>query len=280
MKPSTDLVVRGAIAFVATLALAPVAGALLPSQPFHGVMTRTFLIAFVVSIVVRRGPRSTWAGKFRAMGFRGPYRFRRVVLGTAVGLAAMALLLLVSWALGGRDLPAAPHRHPFALHVVRAFLLAAVVALFEEILARGYLKDAAGNVASAVLFSVVHLLQPAGTTPPAQGYDPLLAVKRLGDLLGLLGDPARVVLGFLCLFAFGLALNRLRDRTGTLYLGMGIHFGAVFVIRFYGRFLTVNSTPRWAFGGPFLSDGLLPLLALLLLLLASYRAPLPAWARA
>lgn len=279
MRPAADFAFRAGAAFVAALALSPVVGVFCPETPFHRVMTRTFQVALVVALAVRRGPVRTWPGKIRAMGFRGPHRLRRVLLGASTGLLAMTLVLVASWLLGGRGV-AGPHRLGLAVHLAQALGTAIAVGFFEELLVRGYLKDAIGGFPSAFLFAVVHFIAPIGKTAPAgEGYDPLLAVKRLHEL-NAITDPQRALMGIPCLLIFGLALNRLRDRTGTLYVGMGLHAGAVFVLAIYGRFLTLNSTDPWIHGGGFARDGLLPLLALLLLLLASYRAPLPPWARA
>ncbi len=279
MKPWADFALRTGAAFVVALALSPAIGLLCPNTPFHRVMTRTFQVALVVALAVRRGPFREWPAKLRAMGFRGPHRRARVVLGVSVGVAAMALLLLLSWLLGGRG-GSPPHRLSLATHLLLALGSGIAVGLFEEIFFRGYLKDAIGGFASAALYAVVHFLAPIGKTLPAgEGYDPLLAVKRLGEL-NAWKDPQRALMGIPCLLIFGLALNRLRERTGTLYLGIGVHAGVVLVLAFYGRFLSLKSKDPWIFGGAFARDGLLPLLALLLLLVASYRAPLPPWARA
>jgi membrane protease YdiL (CAAX protease family) len=278
LKPWADFTVRVAAAFVVALALSPVVGVLSPHTPFHRVMTRTFQAALLVALLVRRGPVRTWPGKLRAMGFRGPERRKRVLLGAAVGVGAMVLVLLLSWALGGRG-AAPPHRLSLPVHLLFALGTGITVGLGEEIFFRGYLKDAVGGLASAVIFALVHYLAPIGRTMPAGGtYDPLLALKRLHEL-NAWTDPKRAGLGIPCLFVFALALNRLRDRTGTLYVGMGLHAGIVFVLMLYGRFLDVNSSDPRIWGGYFVRDGVVPLLALLLLLLASYRAPLPPWAR-
>lgn len=282
MRPAADFALRTAAAFVAALVLSPVVGLLCPDTPFHRVTTRTFQVALVVALIVRRGPVREWPAKLRAMGFRGPERRRRVLLGVAVGVLALVLVLFSSWLLGGRALLEEPHRVPFGRDLAEALLTAVFVSLFEEILFRGYVKAALGTLASAALFSAVHFIQPIGTTLPAgRDYDPLLAVKRLPEVCEAWTDQRRATLGFACLFVLGLALNRLRDRTGTLYLGMGIHAGAVFVIQIYRRVLEGNPTDPWIHGDALMrGGGLLPLLALLLLLLASYRAPLPPWARA
>jgi len=278
VKPWADFTLRTGAAFVVALVVSPMIGPLWPATSFHRVMTRTFQAAMVIALLVHREAPRTWPSKFRAMGFRGPDRLRRVLLGAGTGLFAMTLLLVVSWLLGGRS-AAPPHRLAFLGHLSQAIATAVVVGCFEEIFFRGYLKDAIRGFPSAALYSIVHFLTPISKTAPAgSGYDPLLALKRLPEL-NAWTDRRQALLGIPCLLIFGLALNRLRDRTGTLYLGMGVHAGVVFVLAFYGRFLDVNSTNPWIFGGVFARDGLLPLLALLLLLLASYRAPLPPWAR-
>lgn len=278
MKPAADFALRTGAAFVAALALSPVFGALFPEEPFHRVMTRTFQAALLVALLVFRGPVREWPGKLRAMGFRGPERRRRVLLGAGVGVAAMALLLVVSWGLGGRA-AVSDHRLSFGVHVLTALGTAVAVSLGEEIFFRGYLKDAIGGIASAIFYSAIHFVAPIGKTAGAgPDYDPLLAVKRLHEL-NAWTEPRRALLGIPCLVVFGLALNRLRDRTGTLYVGMGLHAGVVFVLAIYGRFLSLKPSDPWIFGGAFARDGVLPLLALLLLLVASYRAPLPPWAR-
>jgi len=280
LKPWADFTVRVGAAFVVALLLSPVLGVLFQQEPFHRVMTRTFQFALVVALVVKRGPVREWPAKLRAMGFRGPERRKRALLGAAVGVSATAALLFVSWALGGRPLVGEPHRLPLVLHLLIAAGAGIGVGLFEEIFFRGYLKDAVGGIASAVLYSVVHFIAPIGRTDPAgPTYDPLLALKRLSEL-NAWQDPQRAGLGIPCLIVLGLALNRLRERTGSLYVGMGVHAGVVFVLALYGRFLVMKPENPWIFGGVFARDGVLPLLALLLLLLASYRAPLPPWARA
>jgi hypothetical protein len=282
VRPWADFTLRVAAAVAAALVLSPVAGLFLPATPFHRVMTRAFQVSLVVALLVRRPPLRTWPAAIRAMGLRGPWLLgdrvdrRQLLLGAGVGVAAMVGVLLLSWLLGGRAPQEEPHRLPFAYHAGKALLTALVVSTFEEILVRGYLRNALGGLASAILFAGIHFVQPSGRTAPAgAGYDPLLAVKRLPELLESWTEPQNALLGFPCLLLLALALNRLRDRTGALYLGIGLHAGVVLVVQLYRRFLAGEATAPWIYGGAFLRDGLLPLLALLLLLLAAYRAPLP-----
>jgi hypothetical protein len=139
------------------------------------------------------------------------------------------------------------------------------------------LKDAIGGVASAALYSGAHYFRPlSGTAPAGPEYDPFLVLERASSMLEAWTVPRNATLGFFSLFLLGLALNRLRDRTGTLYLGIGVHAGLVFAVEAYRRILhPVTEKSAWIFGGPRLHDGMLGTLAIALLCLAVARLPLP-----
>jgi len=274
--PQRDLLVRLGAAVAATFLLAPIVGALLPTVPFHRVMTRVFLGAFVIAVVVRRGHPRTWPDRLRAVGVKGPERARRFSTGVIVSILLTVALLAVSWGLGGRT-GAVGELPPLGLHVLKAALAALVVSFLEEILCRGYLLDVIGGVPSALIYAAVHYVRPLHGSAPADGFDPLLGFKRLPELLASFDDSRNVLLGISSLFVFGLALNRLRQRTGTLYLGIGLHAGLVFALAFYPRFLTSHAGAEspWIHGGGRLHDGLCGALMLGLLLLAAHRLPLP-----
>ena len=275
-----DLFLRLGAAVVATLVLAPPLGAVLDTVPFHRVMTRVFLGALVIAFLVKRGHPRTWPGKLRAMGLAGPDRLRRFLAGLAASILLTVLLLAVSWALGART-GAAPfvEPSPLGLHLLKAALAAVLISFLEEILCRGYFLDVLGGASSALIYAVAHFIQPLHGSAPADGFDPLLGVKRVAELLGSFHDARNLTLGILSLFVFGLALNRLRERTGTLYLGIGLHAGLVFVLDLYPRFLTSHpgAEAAWIHGGGRLHDGVLGTLMLGLLLLAAHRLPLPAF---
>jgi len=271
-----DLLVRGGAAVVATLVLAPLAGAVLSTVPFHRVMTRVFLGCLVIAFIVRRGHPRTWPGRLRAMGLDGPDRGQRFLAGLLASVLLTALLLAVSWGLGGRT-GAVAEPPPLGLHLLKAALSALVVSFLEEILCRGYFLEVIGGGMSALVYAAAHYIRPLHGSAPADGFDPLLGVKRLPELFGSFHDARNMTLGLLSLFVFGLALNRLRKRTGTLYVGIGLHAGLVFVLALYRRFLTSHpgAESPWIHGGGRLHDGLLGVLMLGLLLLAAYRLPLP-----
>jgi membrane protease YdiL (CAAX protease family) len=271
-----DLFVRLGAAVVATLVLAPVAGALLDKVPFHRIMTRLFLGTLVIAFAIGRGHPRTWPDRLRALGLSGPERGRRFLVGIAASVLLTVLLLAVSWALGART-GAVGEPPPLGLDVLKAAAAALVVSFLEEILCRGYFLDVIGSGWSALVYAGAHYLRPLHGSAPAEGFDPLLGVKRLPELLGSFHDARNLTLGIFSLFVFGLALNRLRERTGTLYVGIGLHAGLVFVLALYPRFLTSfpGAEAAWIHGGGRLHDGLLGALMLGLLLLAAWRLPLP-----
>jgi hypothetical protein len=273
-----DLFIRLGAAVLATLVLAPVVGAVLDKVPFHRVMTRLFLGSLVIALAAGRGHPRTWPAGLRALGLSGPDRATRFLAGVGVSILLTAVLLAVSAALDGRS-SAVPEQPPLALHLLKATLAALVVSFLEEILCRGYLLDVIGGPASAAVYAAAHYLRPLHGSAPAAGFDPLLGFKRLPELLGSFHGARNLTLGLLSLFVFGLALNRLRARTGTLYLGIGLHAGLVLVLALYDRFLTgyPGAEAAWVHGGGRLHDGVLGTLMLGLLLLAAWRLPLPAF---
>jgi len=272
-----DFWLRCGAAVAAMFLLAPAFGALLPAEPFHRVMSRTLQVGLVIALLVRRGSLRTWPTKVHAMGMRGPGRAARFGAGFGVAFGAMVAFLVLSWALGGRPLHGPEHRLSFGAQLLQAAVAGLAVAYFEELLCRGYLKDVLGDVGSATIFAGVHLFRPLqGSLPAGSGYKPLLAFERFPDMVESWTDPRLATLGFVSLWVFAMGLNRLRDRTGTLYLGIGFHAGLVFVLALYRRYL-VTSTPGdpWIFGGTRLHDGLLGAIVLGLFMLAAYRLPLP-----
>lgn len=267
-----DFLRRGAAALLATLLLAPAVGPLLPGQPFHRVMSRVFLLSIVVAFTWGSGPVRAWPARLRALGLSGPERGRRFGRGLLLGVSLLAFLLLLSWGSGGRALSDGSGMRPLPVHLALAAASALVISLLEEVLCRGYLLRAIGGFGSALVYAAVHYLRPPEGSAPAASYDPLLAVETLPALFRPFADPRTAILGVGSLFAFGLALNAWKRRTGTLYFGIGLHAGLVFALSLYPRWLRPDpSGSVWIFGGNRVHDGLLGLAALLLLWRAAAR---------
>jgi len=266
------------LAFAIAFALTPILAAYaFPAERWHRVATRTFLACVILVFAAGAGHPRHWIPKLRALGLDGPGRLRRVALGVAVSFALMATLLFVEWALGGRGVFDGPHKRSFGTDLGRALFTAFNVSIIEEILCRGYLKATIGGTMSALLYAGAHYFRPMSGTKPADGYDPLLVLHRFPELLEGWTVPHHVTIGLLSLFLFGLALNRLRDRTGTLYLGMGVHFGVVLGLKLYTRWLERKADGSvFIWGSSRLHDGLVGTIVMALFLLWAYRGRVPA----
>jgi membrane protease YdiL (CAAX protease family) len=267
--------VRLAAVVVGTLVVSPFLGVLMPDEPFHRVMTRIAQGGLLVAFLIGTGGRHEWLARLRAAGSRGPDRFRRA---TVVALALFGLILVVSMAMGGRVAAPLEPAKALWLHLLLAFAAATVIAVFEEIVFRGFLKDMAGGLVAAVVYAAIHYFRPVGGSAGAgTELDPLLGVKTLPRFFEPFGEPD-ILVGIAALFVFGLALNRMRDRTGTLYLGTGVHGGVVFALAIYRRWIDgAPAGDRWLYGGPRLYDGALPIAGLVALLALAHWCPMPEW---
>jgi len=269
--------VRLGVAVAFGLVLSPVAALLFPESPFHRVLTRTFMLGILLAYAWGQGGPRAWVGRLRGTGLHGPDRLLRVLFGVHLSLLVLVLILLLSLLFGGRGWVEGPFRKEFWPHLGAALLAGILVPLFEEPLFRGYLKNIMGGPVSALVYAAVHYFRPLrGSLPAGPEFDPLLGFKRFPEMLEGWTEPHSATLGVLSLFLFGLALNRMRDRTGSLYVGIGIHGGLVFGLNFYRRFIEEGADGSiWIYGGGRLHDGVLGTVALALLLWAAWQAPLP-----
>jgi len=265
------------LAFELTFVIAPVVAWLMPTTRWHRVATRTFLILLVLLFIGSAGHPRTWTDKLRAMGLRGPRRLLRLAAGFAAALLLFGGLLGFSWIVGARGPSSMIQKHEFMTHLGLAMLTGFLVSMVEEPLCRGFLKDTVGGPASAFLYSIAHLFRPMHKTQPADGYEPLLVFDRFPDMLEGWTVTRQWTWGVLSLFLLGLALNRLRERTGTIYMGIGLHMGLVFGMKFYTRFVSHHPNgSEMIWGWNRLHDGLVGTVFMGLLLLATYKLPMPA----
>ncbi|MHC4939528.1 MAG: CPBP family intramembrane glutamic endopeptidase [Planctomycetota bacterium] len=271
------VLVKFLIAFGIAVVLTPMlASWVLPEERWHRVATRSFLGAVIVVFTVSAGSPRHWIRKLRGLGLDGPLRGERVLIGIIVSVVLFLILLIAQLVLGGRATTVMPPKRPLEIDIARALFTAFNVSIIEEILCRGYLKQTIGNVASALLYAGAHYFRPMHRTAPAGDYDPLLVFKRFPDLLEGWTRPHHYTFGLLSLFLFGMALNKLRDRTGTIYIGIGIHFGVVMGLKLYGRGIwsqPLGSKMIW--GSSRLHDGLIGCLVMLALFVWAYKGRIP-----
>ena len=152
---------------------------------------------------------------------------------------------------------------------------AIAVSLLEEILFRGLLmgvflrsfRPAFAIFAISLLFAFVHFLQP-----PSGSYvsDPYTLTAGF-EMLTLIGqrflDPQLLIFAFSNIFLTGIILAIARQRTGSIWLPIGMHAGWIFSVQLYLK-LTEHHPNHANGAGIYLGDsireGVLPLTALII----------------
>jgi len=136
-------------------------------------------------------------------------------------------------------------------------LLAAIAAsTIEEIFFRGIffkgLRDDLGRLrgylSASLLFSAIHFVRPAYDTILIDA-DPWAGVRHLASSFHPFLDPGTFLPGLFGLFLIGVTLCYAFERTGTLYLSIGLHAGWIFglkTIRVFGDYARTDLS--WAFG--------------------------------
>ncbi|MBI6547036.1 MAG: CPBP family intramembrane metalloprotease [Cyanobacteria bacterium NC_groundwater_1444_Ag_S-0.65um_54_12] len=161
-----------------------------------------------------------------------PLAFRHWIEGWLSGLGGLtALSLLEQWM--GMAMPN-PDASWQIGPVLGAVATGTLFALTEELLFRGFilgllLQDLPrwpASMLSAVLFALAHLLRPI--------------------------DPGQLLLSFLCLWCAGSLLAYCRLRTGTLWLGIGLHSSWIWYVTTIGQLKIWDFTKDsfiWTGGG-------------------------------
>jgi membrane protease YdiL (CAAX protease family) len=217
----------------------------------------------------------------RELGFAGAGRpLRNIAAGFAIGFgsfAAAAALALLS----GARAPSLAHTGRQFLHSLGGAVVSAiVVAIIEETIFRaalfGILRKCfafpVALVCSSAIYASVHFLQKAAA-PDHIGW--LSGLAMLPPMLRGPPDGLPLVPTFFTLLVVGAILALAYQRTGTLFMSIGLHAGWVFWVKSYG-FLTRQTSggARAIWGGDRLVDGWVPLLilaGLLVLMLRSRR---------
>ncbi|MCH9670626.1 MAG: CPBP family intramembrane metalloprotease [Gammaproteobacteria bacterium] len=190
-----------------------------------------------------------------AWGFVGPAPqfFRRVCFGFALGVAMLALLVIVVLALGVRipkvTLPSASE---FALWLLVITLLAFVTSVVEESLFRGGLYSSLARRMSArvvipltaCIFAAVHFLEPSAKLS-SHAVDWGSGFEVLADMV--MSDQGEPWLdSFMALFAAGVLLGVCRRAGADIAVAIGMHAGWVVVIRATRRLSDVDRDAPYA----------------------------------
>jgi membrane protease YdiL (CAAX protease family) len=205
----------------------------------------------VLVLAILLGWRRLDLGTATQIGLRHPRWLRDLCRGVLVGFLGLAAGVVVCW-LGGAMVPALRFGVTKTLGKAIAGLLGAVLVgvgeetLFRGVLLRRFTADLgrpAGIVLSTAIYAIVHALRPGGS----RAVYPWAGVDRTLALFAPLARPG-VVPGVLGLFGLGLLLVLARQRTGSLWLSIGIHAAWVAVFRVGRLVLDIRPTPVWLIG--------------------------------
>jgi membrane protease YdiL (CAAX protease family) len=248
----------------------------LARNPFHRFVIRAALGLAIVGLW-------PFSKKFRMFDVREiglsdgkprlqPRAAKQIVLGFLVGFVSLATVAALAVVFGNREFNGEHTAGQFVRYLVSAAAAAIIVAVIEEILFRGALygvlrkgvAPAAALILSSAIYAAVHFIQkaePTGTVTWLSG------VELLPVLFRNLGDITTLIPAFLTLFVAGAILATMYQRTGMLYVSIGLHGGWIFWLKSY-RFFTrqIHGQPSAFWGTDNLIDSWLACLVLAALL--------------
>jgi len=222
---------------------------------FSRIFNRTFMISGIVLFFICR--RWLKIESFYQLGLIASFKESRdLVTGWLLAITSMALL--------GAAMSLAEVFTPFfrlslsksLSQCASAFFAGIFVGFFEEIFFRGILFKgllAGGNRARAyvlanLFYSALHFVKP-GEPYVLEHFDLLAGFRHLFSTFAPFLDPASILAGLFGLFLIGAVLSYALERTGILYLSIGLHAGWVFslkTIRVFGDYRRPDL--GWVFG--------------------------------
>jgi membrane protease YdiL (CAAX protease family) len=199
---------------------------------------------------------------------RNPHGLRQGLVGfllvTLLFLAIAGVLLLagvLEWKSPGREAWG---------WLLRGLMIALAAAVIQEFLFRGIalgiflraMRPAAALGLSAVLFALVHFLNPPPGLDVADPEAAGVGFELLGKILAGFSEPRGVFGIFSPLLALGFVLAYARWRTASLCLPVGLHTGWIFVTGLLGKVTRSDASPdsfMWVISGMTSHQGLVPL---------------------
>ena len=224
--------------------------------PFPRCLDRALLGLAIICLwpMLRLSGIRSW----RELGFvREKAIARHVFGGFALGWASLAFVALLAVICGASTFVGAHSTGEIFRHLLNATWAACLVAVLEELIFRGALFGLlrrampwpAALVASSAVYSAVHFIQKTAYTAPVQWNSGL-------DLLWtMLCHPPPLIPAFLTLLMAGSILALCYQRTGALYISIGLHAGWIFWLKSYSFLFRAMSTHPSFWGTDKLIDG-------------------------
>jgi membrane protease YdiL (CAAX protease family) len=231
--------------------------------------------AMLLSALLLLWPALRWMGIRRGdLRLQQDARWRsHLLVGLAVGGGVVALMAAGYVFLGYYHLKGSP---PWGA-LPRIALSAVVVAMLEEWLFRGMIfglfakamKPVRALFWTTLVFATLHFLKPDEDVHIAQ-VDWSSGFALLPYVFHQFTEPAMLLAGLTTLFTLGWLLGYARLRTGSLWMGIGIHAGVVFVKMGFSK-ITKRDGELLPWIGPELQIGLVPVALLLIALFLVWR---------
>lgn len=222
---------------------------------FSRIFNRTFMISGIVLFFVCR--RLLKIERFSQLGLVASLKQGcDLFVGWALAIASM-LLLGVAMSFAGAFTPFFRLSLSESLSQCASGLLSGIfVGFFEEIFFRGILfkgllaegRRVRAYVLANLFYSALHFVKP-GEPYVLEQLAPLAGFRHLFFTFSPFLDPASILPGLFGLFFIGVVLSYALERTGSLYLSIGLHGGWVFslkTIRVFGDYRREDL--GWIFG--------------------------------
>ena len=209
--------------------------------PFSRIFNRFFMISGVILFFVCR--RLLKLGSLKEVGlFPRTHAARDVSLGAALAIASMVVLTLLMSLTDAFTPFFRLSASETLARCGRALLAAVSVAFVEEIFFRGIIfkglledmRPVRAYLLANLFFSAIHFVQPADEQV-LSGIEPLAGFRHLIGSFGPFLNP-ELLPGFFGLFLIGTVLCYAFQRTGTLYMSMGLHAGWILSLKTFGVF--------------------------------------------
>jgi CAAX protease family protein len=222
---------------------------------FSRIFSRFFMVSGIGLFIVFR--RFLKLGSLNELGLKPLTDARRdISLGAVLSLASIGALIGV---MSFVDIFTPFFRLSLSASLSRcagALLAAIAASAIEEVFFRGIffegLSDDLGRVrgylSASLLFSAIHFVRPAHDSILTDA-DPWAGIRHLVSSFHPFLDPGVFLPGLFGLFIIGVILCYAFERTGTLYLSIGLHAGWIFglkTIRVFGDYARTDLT--WVFG--------------------------------
>ena len=268
MRKSTAVALAVLGALTLSAFLAPLLYAVMPFFKFEKILNRLLMIsAVLICFAFIRFDRSL----FETCGFNRPFSWKNAVKGLGMTCAVLAALTFLEIRLGAFHLQSG-WQPSFGL-LASAALTGAVVAITEEFFFRGYVflklrsrfRLISAALVTSMIYSLVHFLK--GGRPLIDSTPTIWdSFRVIAASFSALARWQEIWPGFLGLFLFGLVLTYAFLRTGSLWLSIGIHGGAVFFIKFTSHLLEFQEGfSRLFYGGKGFYTGFLGWIFILLI---------------